>query len=89
MATNKFLEVSAHTDENLAAELKSAEREYQQIRFDHYTRGLDNVGRIRELRRDIARLKTETTRRTLAQFNGGVGRPAKLTRRMRLQSKQA
>ena len=89
MATKKFLEVSAHSDDNLASELKSAEREYQQIRFDHYTRGLDNVGRIRELRRDIARLKTETTRRSLAQINDGAGRAPKLTRRKRLQGKQA
>lgn len=89
MATKKFIEVSGHSDENLATELKNAEREYQQIRFDHYTRGLDNVARIRELRRDIARLKTETSRRELSNFNDGKGRAPKLTRRNRLQAKQA
>ena len=89
MATKKFLEVSAHSDENLSEELKRAEREYQQIRFDHYTKGLDDVSRIRQLRRDIARLKTETSRRTLTQLNDGAGRAPKMTRRKRLQSKQA
>ena len=85
MATKKFTEMSAHSDEQLATELKGAQQEYQQLRFDHYTRGVDDVSRIRALRRDIARLKTETTRRELAESP----RAAKRTRRMRMQAKQA
>ncbi len=89
MASKKFLEVSGQSDEQLAQELTDTVRDYQQIRFDHYTRGVDDVARIKNLRRDIARLKTEQSRRELSKINDGQGRPRKGTRRSRLQAKQA
>ena len=89
MPSKKYLEITGHSDEQLLAELESAERDYQQIRFDHYTRGVDNVARISSLRRDIARLKTEQTRRSNAALNGGAGKARKRSRRQRLNAKQA
>ena len=89
MPSKKYIEISGHSDEQLSAELASAERDYQQIRFDHYTRGVDNVAQIGTLRRDIARLKTEQSRRANAALNGGTGRPRKLSRRQRFNAKQA
>ncbi len=89
MATKKFLEVSGQSDEQLTKELTSTVTEYQQMRFDHYTRGVDDVARIKVLRRDIARLKTEQSRRELTKINDGKGRPTKGTRRSRLKAKQA
>lgn len=88
MATKKFLELQGHSDEDLRVELASAAREYQQLRFDHYTKGVQSVSRIRELRRDIARIKTENRRRELAALNEGQGRTPKATRRARLQAKK-
>lgn len=89
MPSKKFIEVSGHSDDQLATELANAERDYQQIRFDHYTRGVENVSQISTLRRDIARYKTEQTRRANAASNGGAGKSRKITRRARLQAKQA
>lgn len=89
MPSKKFIEVSGHSDEQLATELANAERDYQQIRFDHYTRGVENVAQISTLRRDIARFKTEQTRRANAAANDGAGKTRKLTRRERLQANQA
>ena len=89
MPSKKYLEISGHSDEQLTAELASAQRDYQQLRFDHYTRGVDDVARISSLRRDIARIKTEQTRRSHAALGDGAGKPRKLTRRQRLTAKQA
>ena len=89
MASKKYLEFQGRSDEDLAGDLASAEREYQQARFDNYTKGLDSPGKIRELRRDIARLKTEVRRREIATQFGDAGRPRKLTRHKRLAAKQA
>jgi large subunit ribosomal protein L29 len=46
--------------------LAETEAQYNKIRFDHVIKGLDNPIVLREVRRDIARLKTETRRRQLA-----------------------
>ena len=89
MASKKYLELQGHSDEDLAVELKSARREYQQMRFDNYTKGIESVGAIRTLRRDIARINTEIRRRELALLNDGAGRPSRATRRARLQAKQS
>ena len=89
MASKKYLEVAGHSDEALRSELEKAEREYQQIRFDHYTRGLDNVSDIKTLRRDIARLKTEQTKRSLTSDTGEGVRARKQSRRLRMEAKNA
>ena len=89
MASKKYLEVAGHSDEALGTELANAEREYQQIRFDHYTRGIDDVSNIKNLRRDIARLKTEQTKRANASASAGAGRERKQTRRLRMKAKNA
>jgi len=39
------------------------------MRFDHEVRGLDNPLTLKEVRRDIARLKTEVRRREVAAFD--------------------
>ena len=89
MPSKKYTEIAGHSDEQLATELENAERDYQQLRFDHYTRGIENVAQISVLRRDIARIKTEQSVRANAAANGGAGKTRKLTRRARLQAKQA
>ncbi len=66
MATNKYLELQGFSDEDLASELTQTEIQYQKLNFDHAIKGLDNPLILREVRRDIARLKTEIRRRQIA-----------------------
>lgn len=65
MASKKFLELKEFSDENLKSELTDTQVEYQKLKFDHAVKGLDNPLDLREVRRDIARLKTEVRRREL------------------------
>ncbi|MCI4650556.1 50S ribosomal protein L29 [Phaeodactylibacter sp.] len=66
MATKKFLELQDYSDADLQSELDTTVAQYQKLKFDHAIRGLDNPLVLREVRRDISRLKTEVRRRELA-----------------------
>lgn len=66
MPTKKYLELQEFSDTDLQAELDQTENIYQKMKFDHAITGLDNPLRLREVRRDIARLNTEIRRRELA-----------------------
>jgi large subunit ribosomal protein L29 len=66
MATNKYQELVNYTDADLATELQVTERQYQKMQFDNALKGLENPITLREVRRDIARIKTEVRRRELA-----------------------
>jgi len=66
MATKKFLELQEFSDGDLVSELEKTELEYQKLRFDHAIKGLDKANVLKEVRRDIARLKTEIRRRQVA-----------------------
>jgi len=65
MASKKYLELQAFSDADLIAELEGIEAEYHKMRFDHNVQGLDNPMELVVLRKDVARLKTETRRREL------------------------
>ena len=65
MASSKYLELQELSDADLQSELSETSSEYQKLRFDHAVKGLDNPLVLREVRRDIARLKTEIRRREL------------------------
>jgi large subunit ribosomal protein L29 len=69
MATKKYLELQDYSDADLKSELENIETQYQKLQFDHTIRGLDNPLTLREVRRDIARLKTEVRRRELAAMS--------------------
>ena len=45
-------------DQELLDNLASAQQELFNLRFQHVTGQLDNVSRIRQVRRDVARIKT-------------------------------
>ena len=88
MATKKFLELQDYTAEELANELKQTEAQYQRLSFDHSIRGLDNPLALREVRRDIARLKTEIRRREVAEMsNEDLANRSKTRARRRRQRK--
>ncbi|MDP4712027.1 MAG: 50S ribosomal protein L29 [Saprospiraceae bacterium] len=68
MATKKHIELQEYSAEELAGELSETENQYQKLRFDHAIRGMDNPLVLREVRRDIARIKMEIRRRELAEM---------------------
>lgn len=84
MAKNK-INAGELTLEELNDELASAEKSYQQMKFDHVTTGLDNPLTLVEVRRDIARIKTELRKRELADYSAEqlANRSKKIARRRR------
>jgi len=65
MASKKFIELQEFSDADLISEVKETEAQFQKLKFDHAIKGLDNPIILREVRKDIARLKTEVRRREL------------------------
>jgi large subunit ribosomal protein L29 len=66
MASKQFIELQELSDDDIRAELREVESQYQKLKFDHAIRGLENPLVLRQVRRNIARLKTEVSRRDLA-----------------------
>ncbi len=65
MPSKKTLELQEFTVEDLNSELVETEVQYQKMKFDHATKGLDNPLKLKEVRRDLARLNTEVRRREM------------------------
>ena len=59
MKTNKYVEdLKAKSAAELADELVAAKKELFNLRFQNETNQLDNTSRIKEVRRNIARIQT-------------------------------
>ena len=54
------------TDADLTAELVAAKKELFNLRFQNATNQLDNTARIKEVRRNIARIQTAITEKARA-----------------------
>lgn len=65
MAKAKFI-FSELTTEELHDKLQTDKARYTKMKFNHTVSPLDNPLSIRALRRDIARIQTELTRRAKA-----------------------
>ena len=63
MADNDFV---GQTDDQLNESLAQLKREQFNLRFQAATNQLEKPSRVREVRRDIARIKTLQTQRTRA-----------------------
>ena len=62
MRTNKYVEeLTAKSAAELAQELVAAKKELFNLRFQNATNQLDNTGRIKEVRKNIARIQTVIT----------------------------
>ena len=62
MKTKKFVEdLNNMSVAELNAQLVDAKKELFNLRFQNATNQLDNTGRIREVRRNIARIQTVIT----------------------------
>ena len=58
MAQTKQVDLKVQTDDQLATALQELKREQFNLRFQAATGQLEKPGRIREVRRTIARIKT-------------------------------
>ena len=62
MKTNKYVEeLKAKTAAELNEELVAAKKELFNLRFQNATHQLDNTSRIKEVRKNIARIQTVIT----------------------------
>lgn len=69
MATKKYLELKEFSDSDLVSELAETQAQFQKLKFDHAIKGLDNPIMLREVRRDIARLKGEVRVREVEKMS--------------------
>jgi len=58
MAQTKHADLKVQTDDQLAVALQELKREQFNLRFQAATGQLEKPGRVREVRRTIARIKT-------------------------------
>ncbi|RKI83645.1 50S ribosomal protein L29 [bacterium 0.1xD8-71] len=67
MKTNKYVEdLNKKSDAELAQELINAKKELFNLRFQNATNQLDNTARIKDVRRNIARIQTVITQKAKA-----------------------
>ena len=67
MKTNKFVEELKNKSANeLNEELEAAKKELFNLRFQNATNQLDNTSRIKEVRKNIARIQTVITEKANA-----------------------
>ena len=67
MKKNKYMEdLKKKSTVELTEELVAAKKELFNLRFQNATNQLDNTGRIKEVRRDIARIQTVISEQTRA-----------------------
>ncbi|WWR16431.1 50S ribosomal protein L29 [Lachnospiraceae bacterium JLR.KK008] len=68
MKTNKYVEdLKTKSAAELEQELVAAKKELFNLRFQNATNQLDNTARIREVRKNIARIQTVITEKKKAQ----------------------
>ena len=61
---NRIADLKAKTEDQLGEELGNLKREAFNLRFQAATNQLEKPSRVREVRRDIARIKTLQTARS-------------------------
>ena len=83
MASKKYLELMDYSDEELKNELDQIENAYAKLKFDHAVKGLDNPISLMDVRRDIARMKTEVRRREVSTMS-----PEQLANRSKLRARR-
>ena len=68
MKTSKFVEdLKAKSAAELAEDLVAAKKELFNLRFQNATNQLDNTARIKDVRRNIARIQTVITEKAKVQ----------------------
>jgi large subunit ribosomal protein L29 len=67
MAENKIDDIRAMSADQMNDEVLKLKKERFNLRFQRATGQLENTARLREARRDIARIKTVARQKSLAQ----------------------
>ena len=68
MKNNKYVEdLKAKSVNELSEDLVAAKKELFNLRFQNATNQLDNTARIKEVRRNIARIQTVLTQKSKAE----------------------
>ena len=68
MKINKYVEeLNAKSLEELQSDLVAAKKELFNLRFQNATNQLDNTSRIKDVRRNIARIQTVITQKSKAE----------------------
>jgi len=62
----KIADIRAKTADELKDELESLKKEQFNLRFQRATQQLESTARVRQVRRDIARVKTALTEKSKA-----------------------
>ena len=74
MKTAKASDVRARTDDELSGELEILGKEIFNLRFQRASGQLENTARVRQVRRDIARIKTVLGERRRQAQSSAAGR---------------
>ena len=69
-STQRVSDLKALSPDQLSDELLNLKKEQFNLRFQGATGQLENVARVREVRRDIARVRTLQRAKTLQQAKG-------------------
>jgi large subunit ribosomal protein L29 len=69
-SSNRLSDLKALSADQLNDELLNLKKEQFNLRFQGATGQLENVARVREVRRDIARVRTLQRQKTLAAAQG-------------------
>jgi large subunit ribosomal protein L29 len=78
------LELKEFTLEDLQSELSETQLQYQKMKFDHATKGLENPLSMREVRRDVARMQSEIRSRELGAMDESA-----LAKRSKIRARRA
>ena len=74
MKTSKPADVRARTDDELTEQLETMGKEIFNLRFQRASGQLENTARVRQVRRDIARIKTVLGERRRQALGTEAGR---------------
>jgi large subunit ribosomal protein L29 len=67
MAKTQIQDIKDLTQQELQEKVHESQVKYKKARFNHAVSPLDNPMSLREMRRDVARLKTELTAKSKAE----------------------
>ena len=67
MALKKYSEINGMNSEILERDLKNNLEDLHRLKLEHKVKGLQNPVQLKFLRREIAMMKTELTKRTSTQ----------------------
>lgn len=65
MASKTYLELQGLANDAIEAQLKDIQADLVRMRYDHASRGIENPGEMRDLKKKIAQYKTELRAREI------------------------